>query len=76
MDRYTQFTEAYRNLNLFPLLEAEEIEKFRVPYGQRTLARLRSAIQAAGDADKLIFTGHRGLRQVNPAGPTGATNAG
>ncbi|MDJ0703899.1 MAG: AAA family ATPase [Leptolyngbyaceae cyanobacterium MO_188.B28] len=59
-DRYAQFNEALGNLNLFPLLTAEEIEKFRVPYGQRTLAKLRNAIQAAGDAGKLIFTGHRG----------------
>ena len=59
-DRYAQFTDAYRNLNLFPLLSAGEIEKFRVPYGQRTLAKLRSAILASGDASKLIFTGHRG----------------
>ncbi|MEM0980879.1 MAG: ATP-binding protein [Cyanobacteria bacterium P01_H01_bin.58] len=58
-DRYKQFTEAYRNLNLFPLLTAED-EKFRVPYGQRALAKLRSEILAVEDNGKLIFTGHRG----------------
>ncbi|MGF1514082.1 MAG: P-loop NTPase fold protein [Elainellaceae cyanobacterium] len=59
-ERYALFTEAYRNLNLFPLLSAEEVEKFRVPYGQRPLAKLRSAIIASDEAGKLIFTGHRG----------------
>ncbi|NEP18473.1 MAG: ATP-binding protein, partial [Leptolyngbya sp. SIO4C1] len=60
MDRSAQLTEAYRNLNLFPLYRQAEIEKFRVPYGQRTLAKLRRDILASGPASKLIFTGHRG----------------
>ena len=59
-DRYAEFIEVSRNLEVFPLLEAEEIEKFRVTYGQRTLARLQDEILAAGDGGKLIFTGHRG----------------
>lgn len=59
-DRYQEFIQASRNLDLFPLLEAEEIEKFRVTYGQRTLAKLRGEVLSAGDAGKLIFTGHRG----------------
>jgi hypothetical protein len=29
-----RFLQAYRNLGLFPLLEAQEIESFRVKYGQ------------------------------------------
>ncbi len=59
-DLYSQFTKAYLNLELFPLFTSAEIEKFRVPYGQRTLAKLRSAVLASGQAGKLIFTGHRG----------------
>jgi len=59
-ERYELFAQAYRNLNLFPLLTAEEIDKFRVPYGQRPLAKLRNAILASDAAGKLIFTGHRG----------------
>ena len=59
-DLYAQFTEAYRNLELFPLYQQEEIEKFREPYGQRTLVRLKSELLALGEAGKLIFTGHRG----------------
>lgn len=59
-DRYAQFTETYRNLNLFPLLEAEEIEKFRVDYGGQALLRLEDDILAMNADGKLIFTGHRG----------------
>jgi energy-coupling factor transporter ATP-binding protein EcfA2 len=59
-DRNAQFIEAYRNLKLFPLLSSEEIEKFRVNYGQRTLLNLKSRILASDDNGKLIFTGHRG----------------
>ena len=59
-DRYQEFIEASRNLELFPLLKSEDIEKFRVEYGRRTLAKLRGGILSTGDAGKLIFTGHRG----------------
>jgi nucleoside-triphosphatase THEP1 len=59
-DRYAQFIAASKNLDLFPLLDPEAIEKFRVPYGEMILAKLRGEILAAGDAGKLIFTGHRG----------------
>ena len=59
-DRYAQFTEAYRNLNLFPLVKADEIERFRVAYGERVLLRLEDEILAMEADGKLIFTGHRG----------------
>ena len=57
---YDRFLQAYRNLGLFPLLEAQEIEDFRVKYGQRTLARLKQEILASQANGKVIFTGHRG----------------
>ncbi|MGB3294983.1 MAG: P-loop NTPase fold protein [Phormidesmis sp.] len=60
MDRIAQFTQTYRNLTLFPLFKPEEIENFRVSYGQKTLAKLRREVVAAGENGKLIFTGHRG----------------
>ncbi|NEQ30540.1 MAG: hypothetical protein F6K04_05995 [Leptolyngbya sp. SIO4C5] len=44
-DRYAQFTEAYRNLNLFPLVKADEIERFRVAYGERVLLRLEQDLR-------------------------------
>lgn len=60
IDRYQRFMQAYRNLALFPLLKAQEIEDFRVNYGQRTLARLKQEVLASEPNGKVIFTGHRG----------------
>lgn len=59
-DLYAQYTEAYRNLELFPLYDSEAIARFRIAYGQRTLAKLKNEVLASGEAGKLIFTGHRG----------------
>ncbi|WP_416673738.1 P-loop NTPase fold protein [Egbenema bharatensis] len=55
-----RFRQAYRDLDLFPLLSAQQIEDFRVDYGQDTLARLEQAIDDADQDGKLIFSGHRG----------------
>jgi len=59
-DRKAAFIQAYRNLNLFPLSEANEIEQFQVKYGQKVLRTLHDAIIASEVNGKLIFTGHRG----------------
>ena len=59
-DRYDRFMQASRNLKIFPLLEPQEIEDFRVKYGRRTLARLKQEVQASEANGKVIFTGHRG----------------
>lgn len=59
-DRPERFKKAFRNLALFPLLEAQEIEDFRVQYGRRTLAKLKQEISASEPDGKVIFTGHRG----------------
>ncbi len=59
-DLYQRYIDTYRNLNLFPLLKSEDIERFRITHSPETLARLRSAIVASEANGKLIFTGHRG----------------
>lgn len=59
-DRNALFTQAYRNLGLFPLMEAEDIANFRVKYGRRTLAKLKREVLASAADGKVIFTGHRG----------------
>lgn len=59
-DREKRFRHALNNLGLFPLLKAEEIEEFRVRYGDRTLARLKQEVLASPVNGKVIFTGHRG----------------
>jgi energy-coupling factor transporter ATP-binding protein EcfA2 len=55
-----QFQAAYRDLDLFPLLEPEKIQKFRVEYGREVLVRLKSEVKASKADGKVIFAGHRG----------------
>ncbi|MEO1210789.1 MAG: P-loop NTPase fold protein [Cyanobacteria bacterium J06638_20] len=55
-----RFQQAYKDLDLFPLIEAEDIEKFRVDYGRPVRVRLRSEIEASATDGKFIFAGHRG----------------
>ncbi|KAM3090601.1 P-loop NTPase fold protein [Phormidesmis sp. 146-35] len=54
------FRKAYRDLELFPLLTAEQIAAFRVEYGSETIAKLEQAIEDAPTNGKLVFAGHRG----------------
>ncbi|MBE9181895.1 ATP-binding protein [Oculatella sp. LEGE 06141] len=55
-----QFRQAYRDLELFPLLTAEQIEAFRVDYSGDTVIRLEQAVENAPPNGKVIFAGHRG----------------
>lgn len=59
-DRLAVFQKAYQDLDLFPLVEPEDIEKFRVDYGREVLARLRQEVNASTKAQKFVFAGHRG----------------
>ncbi len=54
------FQKAYQDLDLFPLVEPENIEKFRVDYGREVLVRLRQEVNASAKAQKFVFAGHRG----------------
>jgi len=51
---------AYQDLDLFPLVEPEDIERFRVDYGIEVLVRLKREIEASDKNGKLVFAGHRG----------------
>jgi energy-coupling factor transporter ATP-binding protein EcfA2 len=51
---------AYRDLDLFPLVEPENIQRFRVEYGRDVLVRLKKEVEAAEKKGKVIFAGHRG----------------
>jgi energy-coupling factor transporter ATP-binding protein EcfA2 len=55
-----KFRQAYRALDVFPLLEAADIEAYRVDYGEDTLAKLEQAVDDADENGKVIFTGHQG----------------
>ena len=58
--RLAKFQKAYQDLDLFPLIEPEDIEKFRVEYGRPVRVRLRREIEASSLNGKFIFAGHRG----------------
>lgn len=55
-----KFQQAYRDLDLFPLIKSEDIDKFRVDYGHSVRIRLQLEIGAAASNEKIVFAGHRG----------------
>jgi len=56
----TIFQKAYQDLDLFPLIEPDDIERFRVDYGREVLVRLRQEVNASTKDQKFVFAGHRG----------------
>jgi DNA polymerase III delta prime subunit len=60
LELLAKFQQIYKDLDLFPLVEAEDIEKFRVDYGIEVKVRLRREIEASEKNGKFIFAGHRG----------------
>jgi energy-coupling factor transporter ATP-binding protein EcfA2 len=60
-DLLKSFQEAYRNLELLPLVEPNDLDKFRVDYGNEVIEELEQLVEDSPNADgKIIFTGHRG----------------
>ena len=59
-DLLQQFQAAYRDLDLFPLIEPDMIEKLRVEYGRDVLVRLKQEVDGGAKDGKVVFTGHRG----------------
>ena len=60
-NRIDQFQEAFRNLQLQPLVTPREIKKFRVEYSEELLDELEQRILDCNDYNnQLIFAGHRG----------------
>ncbi len=60
-DLLKSFQEAYRNLELLPLIEENDLRRFRVEYGEDTIDELIQLIEDSPNSDgKVVFTGHRG----------------
>ncbi|MDF5711391.1 MAG: ATP-binding protein [Nostoc sp. S4] len=60
-DLLISFQSAYSNLELFPLMERNEMERFRVEYGDDLIADLNQLVEDSPNGDsKIVFTGHRG----------------
>jgi hypothetical protein len=56
-----RFRQAYRNLNLQPLLDEKAIAQFGIEYGEESIAELENLIDLAeAPHNKIIFAGHRG----------------
>jgi nucleoside-triphosphatase THEP1 len=59
--RVEEFQQAFRNLQLQPLITPEEIANFRVEYGDDWLDDLEQMVLDCSDHNnQLIFAGHRG----------------
>lgn len=56
----TTLRKAYQAFDLFPLIEPEDIDRFRVEYGREVLVRLKQEVNASTKAQKFVFAGHRG----------------
>ncbi|MBW4696044.1 MAG: ATP-binding protein [Lyngbya sp. HA4199-MV5] len=57
----TEFQTAYRNLELGPLLDQKDLDRFHVDYSEDTIAGLVQLIEDTSSvASKVIFSGHRG----------------
>jgi DNA polymerase III delta prime subunit len=60
-DLLKSFQQAYRNLELLPLLHAKDLDTFRVDYGEEVIEELEQLVEDSPNSDgKIIFTGHRG----------------
>lgn len=60
-DLLSSFREAYRNLELLPLVQEKDLQKFRVDYGEETIEELEQLTEDSPNDDcKIIFAGHRG----------------
>ena len=47
LELLAKFQQIYKDLDLFPLVEAEDIQKFRVDYGLEVKVRLKREIEAS-----------------------------
>ena len=59
-DLLARFQQAYKDLDLFPLVEPDNIAKFRVDFGMEVMIRLKREIDASEKDGKFVFAGHRG----------------
>jgi nucleoside-triphosphatase THEP1 len=55
------FQQAYRNLELLPLLQQKDLDRFRVNFSEDTIEELEQLVEDSPSGDgKIVFTGHRG----------------
>ncbi|MBW4619469.1 MAG: ATP-binding protein [Cyanosarcina radialis HA8281-LM2] len=55
------FQKAYSNLELSPLLQQNDLDRFRVNFGGEIVEQLEQLVEDSPNRDgKIVFTGHRG----------------
>jgi ABC-type bacteriocin/lantibiotic exporter with double-glycine peptidase domain len=60
-DRLELFRTAFQNLDVVPLRTPEQLDRFRVDYGNEIIIELEQLVADCSPNDnKIIFTGHRG----------------
>jgi energy-coupling factor transporter ATP-binding protein EcfA2 len=60
-DRLESFRTAFQNLDVMPLVTAEQLDRLRVEYGTEIIIALEQlVIDCSPTNNKIIFTGHRG----------------
>lgn len=58
---FQSFQDAYRNLDLQPLINPSDLDKFRVDYSHEVIEELQQLVEDSPAADsKIMFSGHRG----------------
>jgi nucleoside-triphosphatase THEP1 len=61
ISREQEFQQAFRNLQLQPLVSQEDARNFRVPYGEELLPELEQIVMdCTENNNQLVFAGHRG----------------
>jgi energy-coupling factor transporter ATP-binding protein EcfA2 len=60
-DLLASFRQAYKNLEILPLLKQEDLDNFRVNYGTEALEKLEQQVEDSPSGNsKIVFAGHRG----------------
>jgi energy-coupling factor transporter ATP-binding protein EcfA2 len=60
-DLLALFRQAYKNLEILPLLKQEDLDNFRVNYGTEALEKLEQQVEDSPSGNsKIVFAGHRG----------------
>jgi hypothetical protein len=69
-NRIDTFQQAFRNLQLQPLVTPKETADFRVAYGEELLADLNQMVLDSTEYNnQLVFAGHRGCGNYRPDDP-------
>ncbi len=71
-EQLESFREAYRNLDLLPLIDEVALKRFWVEYGTDAIEELEQLVEDDPNGNgKIVFTGHRGCGKSTLLGELG-----